>query len=118
MRTSSIMMAGAVLGYLVIIPIIYFIGEHAPVVIPPASEKMIQDMGIGELRNNYLLFIGAGCVATAGLISMSRTLPMIFRSARAGMASVRGGRTENGEVRRTDNDMSMNVVVFGSLALL
>jgi putative OPT family oligopeptide transporter len=118
MRTSSIMMAGAILGYLVIIPIIYFIGEHAPVVIAPSSEKLIQQMGIGELRNNYLLFIGAGCVATAGLISMSRTLPMIVRSARAGFASARGGAADDATVRRTDNDMSMNVVVFGSLGLL
>src|SRR6516165_8710147 len=60
MRTSSIMMAGAVLGYLVIIPTIYFIGENASVVIPPSSEKLIRNMSIGELRNNYLLFIGAG----------------------------------------------------------
>src|SRR5207244_12093454 len=118
MRTSSIMMAGAVLGYLVIIPIIYFIGEHAPVVIPPSSEKTIKDMSLSELRNNYLLFIGAGCVATAGLISMSRTLPMILRSARSGMASVGGGAGGSGAVRRTDNDMPMSVVIFGSLGLL
>ncbi len=117
MRTSAIMMAGAVLGYLVLIPTIYFIGEHAAVVIPPSSEKLIRDMSIGELRNNYLLFIGAGCVATAGLISMSRTLPMIIRSARSGMASMRG-TVDGGTVRRTDNDMSMAVVIFGCLGLL
>ncbi|MBI3409539.1 MAG: oligopeptide transporter, OPT family [Planctomycetes bacterium] len=118
MRTSSIMMGGAVLGYLVIIPVIYFVGQHAPVVIPPSSEKLISNMNISELRNNYLLFIGAGCVATAGLISMSRTLPMIVRSARAGMTSMRGGSNGNGSLRRTENDLSMTVVVFGSLGLL
>lgn len=117
-RTGAIMMGGAILGYLVIIPIIYFIGEHATVVIPPSTEKTISAMGISELRNNYLLFIGAGCVATAGLISMSRTLPIIIRSARAGMASVGGGGSEAGAVRRTDDDMSMKVVIFGSFGLL
>src|SRR5262249_18705001 len=69
-RTGAIMMGGAILGYLVIIPTIFFVGENASVVIPPSSEKLIKDMSIGEIRNNYLLFIGAGCVATAGLISM------------------------------------------------
>jgi putative OPT family oligopeptide transporter len=118
MRTSAIMMAGAILGYLVLIPTIYFVGEHAGVVIPPSSEKLIRDMSISEIRNNYLLFIGAGCVATAGLISMSRTLPMIIRSARSGMASVRGGGGPGGAVRRTDDDMPMSVVLFGSLGLL
>jgi putative OPT family oligopeptide transporter len=119
-RTSSIMMAGAILGYLVIIPIIYFAGEFAPVVVPPSEKKLIRDMNIGELRNNYLLFIGAGTVATAGLISMSRTLPMIVRSARAGMTTMRGGSEGDGTARvpRTENDMSMGVVIFGSLGLL
>src|SRR5262249_35558054 len=51
-RTGAIMMGGAILGYLVIIPTIYFVGEHAPVVIPPSSEKTIGKMSVGEIRNN------------------------------------------------------------------
>ena len=117
-RTGAIMMGGAVLGYLVIIPIIFFAGESAATVVAPSSEKLIKDMNVGELRNNYLLFIGAGCVATAGLISMAKTLPVIIRSARAGLASVGGGAAETGAIRRTDNDLSMPVVIFGSLGLL
>jgi putative OPT family oligopeptide transporter len=119
-RTSAVMMAGAVLGYLVIIPAIYFIGEHAPTVVPPSTEKRISEMSISELRNNYLLYIGAGCVAAAGIISMTRTLPMIIRSIRSGMAGVRGGASDGGPtlVKRTENDMSMAVVLLGSLGLL
>jgi putative OPT family oligopeptide transporter len=118
-RTSSIMMAGAVLGYLVIIPTIFFIGQYAPQAIPPSSEKLVRDMSISELRNNYLLYIGAGCVAAAGLISMTRTLPMIIRSVRSGLAIARGGSGAGvGSIRRTENDMSMRVVLFGSLGLL
>lgn len=121
LRTSSIMMAGAVLGYLVIIPIIYFVGEYSPVAIPPSEGKLIKDMSIGEIRNNYLLFIGAGCVAAAGLISMSRTLPMIARSIRSGLASVRGGgstKTDENGRSRLEDDMSMRVVIYGSLGLI
>jgi putative OPT family oligopeptide transporter len=123
LRTSAVMMAGAVLGYLVIIPTIFFIGQYAPDAIPPSTEKSIKDMTISELRNNYLLYIGAGCVAAAGIISMGRTLPMIVRSVRSGMASMRRGRDgENGNgglaVPRTERDMSMKVVLFGSLLLL
>lgn len=132
-RTSAIMMAGAVLGYLVIIPTIHFVGEHVPTVIPPAQTEMVKDkesgqmfdkglvknMSIGDLRNNYLLYIGAGCVATAGIISMCRTLPMIVRSITGGLASMRGSRgSHEAEVKRTDNDMSMKVVLLGSLGLL
>lgn len=114
LRTSSIMMAGAILGYLVIIPTIYFIGVHGGQPVPP-GEKLIADMSIGEIRNNYLLYIGAGCVASAGVISMMRTLPMIARSL-GSMSGVSVG--PEGEVKRTDRDMPMSVVFGGSAVLL
>lgn len=132
-RTSAVMMAGAVLGYLVIIPTIHFVGENMPGVIAPAQSEMVKDpatgqmidkgliknMSIGDLRNNYLLYIGAGCVATAGIISMCRTLPMIIRSVAGGLASIRGaGGREATAVKRTDNDMSMKTVLLGSVGLL
>jgi putative OPT family oligopeptide transporter len=131
-RTSAIMMAGAVLGYLVIIPIIYFTGVHSPTPIPPGDKTIAAwekeqetnpdvDM-IQKIQKNYLLYIGAGCVAAAGLISMARTLPMIVRSVQAGLATARArsGSGDNGPagLRRTENDMSMRVVIFGSLGLL
>jgi putative OPT family oligopeptide transporter len=118
LRTASIMMAGAVLGYLVIIPTIYFIGVNAPTAIPPSTDKPIASMSISEIRNNYLLYIGAGCVAAAGLISMGRTLPMIVRSVTSGMATMRGAGGVVPSVKRTDRDMPMSVVLLGSLALL
>ncbi len=115
LRTSAIMMAGAVLGYLVIIPIIYMVGEHAPGPVPP-GQIPIKDMSIGQLRNNYLLFIGAGTVATAGIISMLKTLPIIVRSLAGGIASSR--TAVEGVKRRTENDMPMSVVILGSLGLI
>ncbi len=117
MRTSSMMMGGAVLGYLVIIPLIYFIGEHSDTILPP-GEKLIKDMSVKQIRDSYLLFIGAGCVATAGIISMVKTLPMIVRGLLASLRGPKGGPAAEGPVKRTDNDMSMKVVLFGSLGLV
>jgi putative OPT family oligopeptide transporter len=120
LRTSAIMMGGAVLGYLVIIPIVYFFGEYAGIPIPPGtkliSSIVSDDDLIKELRNSYLLFIGAGCVATAGIISMLRTLPMIVRSM--GALTGLGGPGRVGAVRRTENDMPMSVVLGGSAFLV
>jgi putative OPT family oligopeptide transporter len=131
MRVSAIMMAGAILGYLIIIPTIYFVGEYAPQPIPPAETKMdkdaegnpinkglIKNMSVGEIRNNYLLYIGAGCVATAGIISMFRTLPMIVRSVGSGLSTLRGGGGGPATIRRTENDMPMSVVLGGSALLI
>lgn len=122
LRTSAIMMGGAVLGYLVIIPIIYFFGQHANEIIPPGTtliSSITKDSDlVKNLRNNYLLFIGAGCVATAGIISMLRTLPMIVRSVGSGLSGIKGGGGSTGAVRRTENDMPMSVVLGGSVALI
>jgi putative OPT family oligopeptide transporter len=120
LRTGAIMMSGAVLGYLVIIPLIAYVGDYVTQPVPPGT-KPISEMGIRELRDNYLLFIGAGCVATAGILSMFHTLPMIVRSIGSGLASVAAARRERGApatVRRTEHDMSMRTVIFGSLALI
>ncbi|MEY4191214.1 MAG: hypothetical protein RIR17_1950 [Planctomycetota bacterium] len=116
LRTSAIMMAGAILGYLILIPLIYFVGENSTAIVAPGT-KPIKEMSLGEIRNNYLLFIGAGCVATAGIISMFRTLPMIFRSIGTGLASLKS-TGEAQEKKRTEDDMSMLVVIGGSLGLI
>jgi putative OPT family oligopeptide transporter len=116
-RTSAVMMAGAVLGYLIIIPLIYFIGESMPNAVPP-GDKPIAEMDIKEIRNNYLLFIGAGCVATAGILSMLKTLPMIVRGIASSLGGIGGGSGGSVALKRTDRDLPMSVVLLGSLALI
>jgi putative OPT family oligopeptide transporter len=118
-RTSAIMMGGAVLGYLVIAPTIYMFGENLPAPLAPATTKTIAQMSIREIRENYLLYIGAGCVAAAGVISMLKTLPLIARSFASGLGMLRGARrTGEGTFKRTEDDLSIKVVVFGCLGLV
>ena len=116
-RTASIMMAGAVLGYLILVPLISYVGDYVAGAVPP-GEKPISQMSIKELRDNYLLFIGAGCVATAGIISMFRTMPIILRSIRAGLSQIADRGDGPAAIRRTQHDMSMRVVLLGSLGLI
>ncbi|MFO0865775.1 MAG: OPT/YSL family transporter [Gemmataceae bacterium] len=78
LRTAAIMMAGAVLGGFVLAPTIAISGDPA--------------LTTGDIYKNYLRYIGAGCVAAAGIISMSRTLPMIIRSFSNGLGAIRGKR--------------------------
>src|SRR5262245_11177168 len=73
-------------------------------------------MTVSHTLNNYLLFIGAGCVATAGIISMLKTLPMIVRGVASSLTGV--GGAAGGAPRRTENDMPMSVVIGGSLLLI
>jgi putative OPT family oligopeptide transporter len=117
-RISCIMFAGAVLGSLVIGPMIFFFGESVPGIVAPAG-KPIAQMSMDDLHGGYIRFIGAGCVAAAGIISMCRTLPMIIRSFTSGVGTMRDGRGLTILRKlRTDDDLSMRFVLVGCLLLL
>ncbi|MCV4567133.1 OPT/YSL family transporter, partial [Escherichia coli] len=64
---SSIMMAGGVLSYLVIIPMIKYFGSGLNNPIPPELTNTIDSMSPSQIRGAYVLYIGAGAVATAGI---------------------------------------------------
>ncbi|HQR08529.1 MAG TPA: oligopeptide transporter, OPT family [Gemmatales bacterium] len=115
-KTSAIMMAGAVLGYLVIIPTIFYVGQNNPEPVQLAKgAKLIKDMSVSDLRNGFLLYIGAGCVATAGIISMVRTLPIIVKTLASGFGISGGSKNA---VRRTEDDLPMTYVIGGALLLI
>ena len=44
---------------------------------------------LGGIRNDYVLYIGAGAVAAGGIISMFQALPLIFSSIRSGLRDLR-----------------------------
>src|ERR1700694_4235717 len=116
-RIASIMCAGGVLAYLVLIPAINFFGEHATGAIPPGTVP-IGEMGPNEIRSAYVLYIGAGAVAAGGIISLFRSLPTIWHGLRGGAGDLRGGHAARGNLPRTDQDLSMKVVVGGVIVLL
>ena len=116
-RISSIMMAGGVLGYLVLIPLIKFFGEGAATVLAPGN-KPIADMSPNDMRSAYLLYIGAGAVAAGGIISLVRSLPTILHGVRSGLADFKKAATAHVSVLRTERDMSMKVVAAGLVLLV
>lgn len=116
---SGIMLGGGILSYLVLIPLIKFFGETAPNPIAPELTKTIGEMSAGEIRGAYVLYIGAGAVAAAGIISLCRSLPTIWSGLKSGLADLRGGTngTESA-LPRTDQDLSMKWVIGGIIALI
>lgn len=116
---SSIMVAGGVLAYLVLIPLIKYFGDVAQSPLAPATAKRISEMGPHDIRGEYILYIGAGAVATAGIISLFRSLPTIWSGLKSGLSDLTGNRGE-GEVNviRTDRDLSMKWVVIGVVVLI
>ena len=117
-RISSTMVAGGVLAWLVLCPAIMYFGAGLSQPLAPAT-MLIRDMDAGQLRYFYVLYIGAGAVAAGGIISLSRALPLIVASIRAGLRDMRSSARAAGvQARRTDRDLSMRVVLFGSLLLI
>ncbi|PYJ96040.1 MAG: oligopeptide transporter, OPT family [Verrucomicrobia bacterium] len=117
-RIASIMCAGGVLAYLVLIPLIKFFGEGVSVVLPPGG-KLIRDMSPNDIRSAYILYIGAGAVAAGGVISLIRSLPTIWHGLKAGLSDFGLGRGNRGNnIPRTERDLSMRFVGVGIVALL
>jgi putative OPT family oligopeptide transporter len=116
-RIASIMCAGGVLAYLVLIPAIKFFGEGSTVVLAPGTVPISQ-MDPDAIRGAYVLYIGAGAVAAGGIISLFRSLPTIWHGLRGGLSDLRGGQAATSNLPRTDQDLSMKIVVGGILVLI
>ena len=119
-RIAATMAAGGVLAYMVLIPMIRFFGAATPGVLAPGTAP-IAGMGPDEIRGAYVLYIGAGAVATGGIISLFRSMPMIVRGIAGGVADWRAGRAaaaEREETARTDRDLSPRVVGIGMILLV
>ncbi len=117
-RIGSIMCAGGVLAYLVLIPAIKFFGTGLTAPLPPETRLLIRDMGPGAIRNAYVLYIGAGAVAAGGIISVARSLPIIWHGLSEGLKDFRGGAAARAGMQRTDNDLSMKFVLIGIIGLI
>jgi putative OPT family oligopeptide transporter len=116
-RIASIMCAGGVLAYLVLIPAIKFFGETSASIIPPGTAP-IGGMSPDDIREAYVLYIGAGAVAAGGIISMVRSAPLIWHGMKSGLADIRGTRQQRRAAPRTEQDLSMKFVIAGSVLLL
>src|SRR5207249_5335114 len=83
------------------------------------TSKLIRDMSAGEIRAAFVFYIGAGAVASAGIIALARSLPTIVGAFRAGFADMRASRLGQAVTAklRTDDDLPISVTVFGSIAL-
>src|SRR6476469_1963300 len=118
-KIAGLMMGGGVLSYLVLIPMIKFFGGAMTTPVAPSVGKTIAEMDPDGVRGAYVLYIGAGAVAMAGIISLARSLPTIWHGLKGGLADLRGGSGEStAKVPRTDQDLSMKWVVIGVLVLI
>lgn len=115
---AGLMVGGGILAYLVLIPAIRFFGDGLSDPLAPGTVPISQ-MSPDEVRSAYVLYIGAGSVAAAGIISMIRSLPTIWAGLKGGISDLRGAQAAQSEkLPRTDQDLSMKWVIGGIVLLV
>jgi putative OPT family oligopeptide transporter len=121
-RISSELFSGGLLAWMALIPLIAIFVPETRVV------EDLEKLGFGaawRANNNYanwiyrayIRYIGAGAVACAGVMTLIKTIPTIASAFKESMKSF-GERRSGGSAKRTEQDMGMGVVIFGSLAIL
>lgn len=116
-RVAANMLAGGALAFMILVPLIHLFGDSMGTPMYPAT-TLIRDMSPGQIRNNYILYIGAGAVATGGFIALARAIPSIINAFRGGLKNLSSGQAgAQVVVIRTQQDLSMKVVLGGAIAL-
>jgi OPT family oligopeptide transporter len=135
-KIAGVLVAGGVLAWLGLIPLL--------ATLVPAETIAYQLVKLGYLKDVYspggpggwdplnMVFantataiyqayvkqIGAGAVAAGGFITLLKTIPTIVSSFKSSLASMNKSNTDKQTVKRTDDDLSFKIVIFGSLGLI
>lgn len=115
-RISSYMFAGSVVAWWVIIPLIVEFGLGSAAVYP--SKIPIAHMTPDEIWDNYVRYIGAGCLAIGGLYSLVKIFPLLYRTIHVSVKELFGGFKERAHLPRTEKDISLAWLILGSLAII
>lgn len=116
-RIGAIMAGGGVLSYLLLIPLIKFFGDNLAAPLEP-GKTLIRDMSPNAIRGAYILYIGAGAVAAGGIISLVRSIPLIWHGIKEGLRDFGGAGANRVVLPRTEQDLSMKFVFWGIAALI
>ena len=117
-RIAAVMVGGGLLSWLVIIPAIGYWGDARTVPFFPETVQLIHDMSPRQIWTRYVRYIGAGAVATAGIVTLIRSIPVMVSSFRIGAAQL--GERVSGNVSttlRTDNDLPLRFVGIGVVVI-
>jgi putative OPT family oligopeptide transporter len=122
-RIAGIMVSGSVLSWLVLIPLLsMFVPDaqvNAALLAVGRTQAWIDAADPAtKFYFAYIRYIGAGAVAMAGLLTLLRTLPTIYRSVRDSLRDLRSTAAGSGTAAvRTERDIPITWVALGTLIL-
>ena len=118
-KIASYMFTGSIIGWMVIIPLICLFGPDTWMY--PAAEgttisQLYANGGAAAIWSTYVKYIGAGAIATGGIISLIKSLPLIVTTFRDSMKSMKGSKSTSTE--RTAQDLPMQFILLGVVAMV
>src|SRR6476660_3167917 len=117
-RIAGVMFAGGVLSWMVLLPLLSYLGNFMTVPLPPvpASGLRIDQMSAQQIWSGYIRYTGAGAVLAAGIITLIRTIPTIVSSFRDSVKDFGAGASARTRLR-TEHDIPLWVVLAGCVVL-
>lgn len=116
-RIAAIMVGGGLLSALIIIPGIAYWGDARTLPLFPETVNLIKDMSASQIWTRYVRYIGAGAVATAGIITLVRSIPVMVESFKMGAKNL-GDKSSQQSVSRTHQDLPLKVVTIGIIGIV
>ena len=118
-KIASYMFTGSLIGWMVIIPLICLFGPDTWMY--PAAEgttiaQLYANGGAAAIWSTYVKYIGAGAIATGGIISLIKSLPLIVTTFRDSMKSMKGSKSTS--TARTAQDLPMQFILLGVIAMV
>ena len=118
-QIASYMFVGSIIGWMVIIPLICLFGPDTwlyPADVGTTIADLYAAGGAAKIWSTYVKYIGAGAIATGGIISLIKSLPLIITTFRDSIKSMKGGKNTN--TARTAQDLPMQMILFGIVAMI
>ncbi|MGD1091201.1 MAG: oligopeptide transporter, OPT family [Bryobacteraceae bacterium] len=109
LRSSMILCAGGFMSNVVLVPLVWMIGNHLTTAVYPAQTPIAQ-MSAGEIFRGYVRFIGVGAIATAGIFGILKSMPIVASSFGVAVRAFRRGEAAG---ERTDTDISVMSILLG-----
>ena len=118
-KIASYMFTGSLIGWMVIIPLICLFGPDTwmyPAADGTTISQLYADGVASAIWSTYVKYIGAGAIATGGIISLIKSLPLIVTTFRDSMKSMKGSK--NTSTERTAQDLPMQFILLGVIAMV
>ncbi|MCK4236262.1 MAG: oligopeptide transporter, OPT family, partial [Candidatus Krumholzibacteria bacterium] len=115
-KYASIICAGSFVSWLVLIPAIWFFGQHIGIPIGTADIPISQ-MTAEQIFSEYVRHIGIGGIAAAGILGILKNSKIIIQAFTVGFKEIFTGKHQ-ASAERTDTDLGMPTVIGGIVITL